>query len=96
MNKGSEKNGQCFNQKATSEHRCEWVCGITLATAKSFFLSRIAFSVSVVTFFYPHGLTKTIKMCVNCSPAGSRFAGVFWGAWLRWSFLFPRIQGMDA
>ena len=61
-----------------------------------FFLSRITFSVSVVTFFYPHGLTKTIKMCVNCSPAGSRFAGVFWGAWLRWSFLFPRIQGMDA
>lgn len=38
-------------------------------------------------------IVSSIKMRVNCSPAGSHFAGVFWGVW---SFPFPRIQVMDA
>lgn len=37
-----------------------------------------------------------IQRCLKHSPAGSQFAGVFWGVWSRRNFPFPRIRMKDA
>lgn len=47
-------------------------------------------------YIYLHEPFQIIKLYFNCLPAGSRFAGVFWGVWLGWRFPFLHIQGTTA